>query len=140
MSTAWRWLGVIWWVFPVVLVAGGYLVPALRLPVATSANLEPDLYFWLLISLVLCAIWIFAGFLHATDRNTTVTALKTDAFVSLLIAIGLSATVGFLAGRNSLVWALVLPTLTAIIDALVAGNRAINNAAQKPIVQHKNIN
>ncbi len=140
MSTAWRWLGIIWWVFPVVLVAGGYLVPALRLPVATSANLEPDLYFWLLISLVLCAIWIFAGFLHATDRNTTVTALKTDAFVSLLIAIGLSATAGFLAGRNSLVWALVLPTLTAIIDALVAGNRAINNAAQKPIVQHKNIN
>jgi len=37
------------------------------------------------------------------------------------------------------VWALVLPTLTAIVDALVAGNRAINNAAQKPIVQHKNI-
>ena len=139
MPTTWRWLGIIWWVIPVVLVAGGYLVPALRLPVTTSANLEPDLYFWLLISLVLCAIWIFAGFLHATDRNTTVAALKTDAFVSLLIAIGLSATAGFLAGRNNLVWALVLPTLTAIVDALVAGNRAINNAAQKPIVQHKNI-
>ena len=77
--------------------------------------------------------------MHATDRNTTVAALKTDAFVSLLIAIGLSATAGFLAGRDNLVWALVLPTLTAILDAVVAGNRAINNAAQKPIVQHKNI-
>jgi hypothetical protein len=142
MPTAWRWLGIIWWVFPVVLVAGGYFVPALRLPVTTSAIpelMKTDLYFWLLISLVLCAIWIFAGFLHATDFNTTVAALKTDAFVSILVAIVLSATTAFLAGRNSLVWALVLPTLTAIVDALVAGNRAINNAAQKPIVQHKNI-
>ena len=101
--------------------------------------MKTDLYFWLLISLVLCVVWIFAGFLHATDLNTTVATLKTDAFVSMLVAIVLSATTGFLAGRNSLVWALVLPTLTAIVDAHVAGNRAINNAAQKPIVQHKNI-
>ena len=40
MHTVWRWLGIIWWVFPIVLVAGGYLVPALRLPVTSSANLE----------------------------------------------------------------------------------------------------
>jgi hypothetical protein len=48
MPTAWRWLGIIWWVFPVVLVAGGYFVPALRLPVTTSAipeAMKTDLYF-----------------------------------------------------------------------------------------------
>ena len=142
MSRFRRLLGILWWVFPVVLISAGYFVPALQLPVTTSAVpevMKSDLYFWLLVSIVLCAIWIFAGFLYATDHNTTVAQLKADAFVSILLAVVLSATTAFLAGRNNLVWALVLPTCTAIIGALVTGDRAINNAAQKPIVQHRNI-
>ena len=142
LRSAQRWLGILWWIFPVVLVAGGYLVPVLRIPVTTSAIpdvMKTDLYFWLLVSMALCGIWIVAAFFHASNLGTSVAALKTHVFVSILLSVGLSATSAFLAAQNNLVWALVLPTGAAIVDALVTGNRAINNAAQKPIVHHKSI-
>ena len=118
------------------------MVPSLRMPATILASPDPtkaDLYFWLLISLVLCGVWILASFFHTSDHNTSVDALKADALVSTMLSVGLSATAAFLAAKNNLAWALVLPTATAIIDALVTADRAINNAAQKPIVHQRNI-
>jgi hypothetical protein len=137
-----RWLGLLWWIFPVVLFAGGLLVPSLRLPVAASEipdATRSDLYFWLLVSLVLCGIWVLAAFFQASNHTTSITALKAHIFVSILLSIVLAATSGFLIGHNNLVWALVLPTGASIIEALVTADRAINNAAQRPIVHHKKL-
>jgi hypothetical protein len=36
---------------------------------------------------------------------------------------------------GSLTWGFVVPWVASILDAIITGDRAINNAAQKPLIQ-----
>lgn len=127
--------GRFWWVFPLLLVCGGYLVPALK-----AGVMEPksdNLYLALLIESVLCGGWLISAMFHASNGNTAVSELKMDNFVSNCLAIGLTAWTAYSAAKGQLLWLFVLPTITAVIDSFVTGDRAINNAAMKPLVQQQ---
>lgn len=130
--------GKIWWMFPLLVVGVSYAVPDLRAVVSTGAPPE-RLFMWLFAQVILCGVWLVAAFFHVSSSNTTVGALKGDSFVSTTLAIFLTAGTVWCLAKGYLQWALIIPTVTAILDAYITGDRAINNAAQKPIVQQQNV-
>lgn len=128
-------MGRFWWLFPLALVAGGYAVPDLR---ANVAGAMPErLFTWLFGELVLCGVWLVAAFFHASSGNTAVSELKLDNLVSSALALVLAMTSSYMFAKGQLSWLFVLPTVTAVVDCFVTGDRAINNAAMKPLVQQQ---
>ena len=133
-----HWLGRLWWVAPAIVLAGGELVPELRSSVSTGFS-APHLPWWLLGEFVLCVAWFVMGFVHVTSSTTSVAALKADAAISNTVQLGFVILASYQATKGHLQWGIVIPALTTIADVYITGDRAINNAAQKPIVQQQNV-
>jgi hypothetical protein len=126
----------VWWVFPFLVVGFGYMSEDMR--AAVGGEMGINLYKFLFMQLVLCVIWLLSAFFHATNGNAPVSNLKFDAALSNTVQLGLvGASIWYLA-LGQLPWALVLPTIAAILDAYITSDRAINTAAFKPIVQQQN--
>ncbi len=131
------------WIFPYLLAAGAYFAgvfyePALvlREPVLTWP-IPQAVYGWLLLLVLLSAVWIVGEFFSVTSRETVVAALQWDAIISLLTAIIFTGWGGYLIGTEKLQWWFIVPWGAAVIDALTAAWLSINNAAQKPFMSSR---
>jgi hypothetical protein len=130
-------MGKVWWFFPIFMVGGGYFIPSLRLSVTTwpIPAEHPNLPWWVLAAVLVGVLWVFSGFFHASNLDTPVKALKADAFMSTTIFGILTAACAFTFDRGQLSWILVIAWFASMADVYITGDRAINNAAQKPLMQ-----
>ncbi len=131
------------WMFPYLLAAGAYFGGVFYEP--ASALREPVLMWpipqavhgWLLLLVLLSAIWLVGEFFSVTSRETVVAALQWDAIISSLTAILFTGWAGWFMGTDALEWWFVVPWGASIIDALTAAWLSINNAAQKPFLSKR---
>jgi hypothetical protein len=134
-DTVRNWFGKFWWVAPAALLLLNLFQPDLGRSVKDGVT--PNLPWWLLAEFVACAIWFGAGFFHVTNGDTPVSALRADAAISNTVQLGLVVLAIYQLSNGSLQWGVILPTLTTIADVYMTADRAINNAAYKPIVQQQ---
>jgi hypothetical protein len=133
-------LGRLWWIFPLMMIGGGYLVPELRLHVGKPipANM-PNLPWWMLGHVVLGVIWVIAALVLASNAKTSVSALRKDVFLTTLLWGCMLVAATYAYCHDAFAWALVAPLGASTLDAFITPDRSINNAAQKPIVQQERI-
>jgi hypothetical protein len=136
--------GLGWFVFPLLLVGIALLVEPLAEPALSPAwTLQikeahrVTLPWALLAQLVAAMIWIIGDSLHVADKDTPVTVLRANAAGSILVALILTALFTWQLARYHLPWGYIIPFAAAVADAFISADQAINNAAQKPLVQQK---
>ncbi len=78
-------------------------------------------------------VWLLIDFFVISNLNTSVGSLRLNTFVSIGLALALSFYAGF--KWPELTWGYLVPWIASLVDAFVTGDRAINNAAQKPLIQ-----
>ena len=123
-----------WLVFPVLLLAAAYFVPALQVPVGTFPPESSAELPWALLAMTVAAmIWLIGDFFVVSNLNTSVSSLRLNAAASIALALGLSVYGGW--AWPDLPWGYVIPWIASVVDAFITGDRAINNAAQKPLIQ-----
>ena len=123
-----------WLVFPVVLLGAMFFVPALQVPVGTFPPEFASALPWALLTMTLAAfVWLIIDFFVISNLNTSVGSLRVNTFVSVALALGLSFYAGF--KWPGLTWGYIVPWIASLVDAFITGDRAINNAAQKPLIQ-----
>ena len=129
-------LGVMSWVVPIIIMAVGYYVfPPLRQTVGNLVDTPHDVFFGLFITLAAVVIWFFYEVWYAVSRRTSVAQLQLDGFISTFFSIVFTFVGATLINQDALPWWYVLPWVGTIADSLASSVLAINNAAQKPIVQ-----
>jgi hypothetical protein len=123
-----------WLVFPVILLCAIYFVPALQARVGTFPVEHASDLPWALLGMTLAAfVWLIVDFFVISNLNTSVSALRINTFASIALALGLSFYAGF--AWHALTWGYIVPWIASLADAFITGDRAINNAAQKPLIQ-----
>lgn len=128
-----RIIGTVRPVFPLVMLGVGAFIPVLQVPVAMPTT--NGLWLALAITAGFMAVWIGAEVYTVVDRKTGVTHLQWDDFISLVMAVTLTEWHGRLVAANELQWWFVLPWVGVLVDAVLSGTLAINNAAQKPLIE-----
>jgi hypothetical protein len=125
-----------WLVFPLVLLAAAYFVPVLQVKVpAFPQENAADLPWALLGMTVAAVIWLIVDFIVVSDLRTPLGSLRLNAWVSVVLALALSAYGGWSLHGDGLTWGYVIPWIASILDAFITVDRAINNAAQKPLIE-----
>ncbi len=129
-------LGAVSWVIPFVIMGGSYyLSPSLRQYVTYDGNVPHDVAWGLLGALAAVGAWLGYEMWFAVSRKTSVGQLQADGLVSTFFAIVLTGVGIRWNTLGTLPYWFVLPWIGTIIDALGSGFLAINNSAQKPIIQ-----
>ena len=134
------------WMFPYLLAAGAYFGGHLYEPAKVLREqvlvwpIPQVVYGWLLLLVLLSAVWLVGEFFSVTSRETIVAALQWDAVISALTAIIFTGWGGLFIGTDTLEWWFIVPWGAAVIDALTAAWLTINNAAQKPFMSSKGTN
>lgn len=128
-----RRVGIFRPILPMLLLIVGYFIPAMQV----SIGMPDSNLLWLLLfgSFVVLVIWLIAEIMTTTDRNTPISHLQWDDFASLVIALAMTFFAGWQQG--DIQWWLVFPWFGAVVDAVLSGYLAINNAAQKPLVSQQ---
>lgn len=123
-----------WLIFPIFLLAAIYFVPALRVPLLTFPPEYASQLPWALLGMTVAAVvWLVVDFFVVADRNTSVGSLRLNTAVSIALALALSIYGGY--AWSGLPWGYLIPWIASILDAFITADRAINNAAQKPLIQ-----
>ncbi len=124
----WRRIGILRPMLPFLMLGIGWLIPAMRVPVGMPQTNT----LWVLIfaSFLIVVVWLIAEMTMLADRNTTVGRLQADNIISFAVALGITY---FLQGNWE--WWIVIPWIGCVADGFLSGWLAINNAAQKPLMQ-----
>jgi hypothetical protein len=134
-----RPLSHLWWLFPILL--GVWLfVPVLRARVFLDAiRLEDQvsLLIGIIVQGVLGGAWLMYEFFAVSNQQTSVHRLRVNNAVSTAMALAFTVIGTWLLARDMFMWGLIVPWSAALLDAFVSSDRAINNAAQKPLVQQE---
>jgi hypothetical protein len=130
-------IGLLRWFVPILMLAFGRFVPALQEPVAWP--IVNSVYPPLMVELIISLIWIVAEITTVTNRDTPVRTLQLDDALSLTLAVVLSFFAAWQIAKGTLQWWYVVPWAVCLVDAYLSGYFAINNAAQKPLVQQQRL-
>ncbi len=124
-----------WFIFPLLLLAATFFVPALQAPIwiwPVPAEIAAQLP-WSLLAMTLAAVvWLIVDFLVISNLGTPVGSLRLNTLASVALALALTFYAGW--SWSTLSWGYVVPWVASILDAIITGDRAINNAAQKPLI------
>ena len=135
MKKALNLIGLLRWVIPILMLLVGRFVPALQQPVGLP--IPPSVYPALMVEMVVGLLWILSEITTVTDRDTPVHALQRDAALSLTLAIAITFIGAWYWAQSQLQWWLIIPWFVTLLDAYLSGYYAINNAAQKPLIQQQ---
>jgi len=130
-----RTIGTFRFALPLLMMGVGAMIPTLRVPVGLPSN--NGLWVALAVSAGVVIIWLGAEIYTVVDRNTPVFHLQWDDFSSLVMAVALTEWHGRLVTSGQLKWWFIIPWVGVLIDAVLSGWLAINNAAQKPLIQQQ---
>lgn len=131
------------WMFPYLLAAVAYFGGVVYEPAMVLREqvlvwpIPQAVYGWLLLLVLLSAVWLVGEFFSVTSRETVVAALQWDAVISSLTAIIFTGWAGWFIGTDTLEWWFIVPWGASVIDALTAAWLSINNAAQKPFLSKR---
>ena len=131
------------WMFPYLLAAGAYFGGLVYEPAKILREqvlvwpIPQAVYGWLLLLVLLSAVWLVGEFFSVTSRETVVAALQWDAVISSLTAILFTGWAGWFIGTDTLEWWFIVPWGASVVDALTAAWLSINNAAQKPFLSKR---
>jgi len=130
-NEAWHFFG---YIFPYILLIGGYMVPSLQYRVHDVIPTEHHEMFFIaiIVEIVLIVIWIIIDFVTITSEKTTGSQLQWNAAISSTSNNIFVLLLGFMIGMGQLGWWLVVPVIGQIVDDYIISNRAIVNALQKP--------
>lgn len=132
-------LGILSWIIPFVIMFLSWLLfGALSDIVSLPWNARPEVALGLLFELALTAGWVIFEIYYATSRETTVRQLQVDSVVSTGFALLFTFFGAMMIITQILPWWYLFPWIGAIVDAIGSGVVAINNAAQKPLIQQDN--
>ena len=135
MKSALNIIGLLRWIIPIMMLVVGRFVPPLQLPVAWP--LPSSVYPALMIEMVIGLLWILSEITTVTNRDTPVHTLQRDAALSLTLAVVITFIGAWYMAQSALQWWLLVPWFVTLLDAYLSGYYAINNAAQKPLIQQQ---
>jgi hypothetical protein len=122
------------YIFPYLLLIGGYMVSALQYRVTDT--IPPDekewFYIAILVEIGLAVLWVIMDFIVISSEKTTGDMIKWNAAISSTTNNILLAIFFTMAAIGELGWWLVVPTFFQVIDDYIVTNRGIVNALQKP--------
>ncbi len=118
------------WIAPFAVMGIAYMFPELRTPVSTT--IPENLFRGLFVSLVAGGAWVAMDWIVASYRNTQVAQLQSDAVYDIIVFALLAALCGWMYGRGTLAWWLVIPLGASFLATTVSVVMGINNASQKP--------
>jgi hypothetical protein len=124
-----------WFVFPLLLLAATFFVPALQSPVwiwPVPAEHSAQLPWGLLAMTLAAVVWLIIDFFVISNLGTPVGSLRLNTVASVALALALTFYAGW--SWSTLSWGYLVPWVASILDAIITGDRAINNAAQKPLI------
>ncbi len=95
---------------------------------------------WIFAMLFACGIammvWYWANIRVAQNLHTTINELKSEVSVSIWMAYAVLLAAGWMLGKHgSLYWWFIVPALVQMLDGIGTAVTALNNAAQKPLIQ-----
>lgn len=123
------------WAMPAIMLLIGWAIPDLRTSVVLN-DIPPEVYKWLVGQMVFGIVWLLWELNYAARRTTAVEFLQWDDAVGRAWAVGLTGWCGALVMRGDLPWWFVVPWIAVLIESFFSGFLTINNAAQKPLLQH----
>lgn len=143
MGSAWRWFASkLWWSSPILVAAIGFALPEFRysinetgLRVLIEERNALVLVIANVVSIILLVIWLIVEFVQISNLGVPVRRLRKNSAVSIFVAFSFTALGFYLIALNSLPWALLVPWIGSTVDAFLTADRAINNAAQKPLIE-----
>jgi hypothetical protein len=118
------------WLAPFALMGLAYLFPELRNTI--SMTMPENLFRGLFVSLLVAGTWVAMDWIVASHRNTPTSQLQTDAIYDIIVLAVLSGLGGWMYGRETLAWWLVIPWGASLLAATISVVMGINNASQKP--------
>ncbi len=131
-------IGFVSWIFPLIIMGASYLFfPAMREPVTLPWNAASDVFVGLFFALAFTAVWFVVEMYYAANRETSVRQLQWDGFVSTLFGHGFTFFGASMLVLQIMPWWYLLPWIGVIADSFGSSYFAINNAAQKPLVQNE---
>src|SRR5271165_2444053 len=117
-------ISLIAWLFPVaVMVVGAFFD---TLPITMT--------FGLLVQVLLLGAWLIAENSFASSPDTNVGQLKSDAFLSILLALILSFFGGWLLALGKCPWYYLAPAAATIGDAFMTSKHALNSLYQRRLI------
>ena len=138
-----RWLlGLVYWLFPLVLLGIGYLVgdffPAFRASVFSKWPIDESVWLPLVVLIILAITWLLFDLFWVFSRETTSRNLQTNSAVTNIMAIIFSVAFGYLINSEGGVrWWFIVPFAAAVVDVFTTAWAAINNATQKPFMTER---
>lgn len=129
--------------FPaIVMLVTYFLVPRLGVPGyqdridLSKLGADPWIFAALLGTGVIMMVWFWANIRIVQNMYTTVNELKHEVNVSIWMGYAVMFVGGWMIGKHgSLYWWFVVPAAFQVFDGIGSAITALNNAAQKPIVQ-----
>jgi len=138
-----RWLlGVVYWLFPFVLLGIGLLIgdfiPAFRTSVFGKSPIDESVWLPLVVLIILAVTWLLFDLFWVFSRETTSRSLQTNSAVTNFMAIIFSVAFGYLINsQGGIPWWFIVPFAAAVVDVFTTGWAAINNATQKPFMTER---
>lgn len=124
------------WSLPLlVILAVAVIFPATRKSVTAPWNITSDVYPGLMVLVLCTTAWVIWELIYASRPDTTVEELKRDSVVSTLLFGGFCCIGSVLMVAGALPWLIAVPWVGSVIDGIFTSIVAINNAAQKPLIQ-----
>lgn len=138
-----RWLlGLIYWLFPMVLLGVAYLigrfVPAFRASVLSKWPIHESVGVILVALIIVAVTWLLFDLFWVFSRETTSRNLQINSAVTNFMAIIFSVVFGYLINSEGGVgWWFIVPFVAAIVNVFTTSWAAINNATQKPFMTER---
>ncbi len=131
-----RAIGFLSWIFPIIIMGASYLMfPAMRAPATLPWNALPEVFMGLFFALLFVVIWFIVEMYYAANRETSVSQLQWDGIVSTIFGHVFTAFGAAMLMLQILPWWYLLPWVGVIMDSIFSSYFAVNNAAQKPLIQ-----
>lgn len=135
-------LGVLYWLFPFVLLGIGFLIahfiPAFKTSVFGEWPIDATVWPPLLVLIILAVTWLLFDLFWVFSRETTSRNLQVNSAVTNSLAITFSVVFGYLINsKGGIPWWFIVPFFAAIVDVFTTSWAAINNATQKPFMTER---
>jgi len=131
-----NWISLI---MPILLTGAGFLWGFFKSPdflgMVDFVDFKQSIYFPLLISIIVAAVWIVYEYRHVNHRLTNSKEIEFNAVWSVFVAYVYIAVCFWLWGHyGSFYWFLFVPLCMSTLDGIASVLAGIDNAAQKPFL------
>ncbi|NBV77116.1 hypothetical protein EBR66_03075 [bacterium] len=104
----------------------------------TKIKDNPWIFALLLGQTAVMSVWFWSQIKVVRDMHTKVDSLRAETKTSVFMSGLMLLVAGYMLGSyGSVYWAFVIPAIFQVMDGFTTPDTAINNAAQKPLMQRE---